>query len=306
MATLEFIARSGASVTAYGSMEEMWAASPDLTGFGFSLNDDWYTISDSKSNLDERIVADGAYEVVRDWRSQLPLSFSCWYRGKTRAAVRAARNQVNAILGGGGMVTVRFTDQDEVTERDVSIRSAKPDDDRGQLAFRFNVISAAPDPHRYGAEQVFSGIGVPSSGGGLLFPLGTNRTTGLVDASAPYWDFGADGTSGRVALTNDGTTDAFPSIEVYGGLSAGFVIRDQTSGKEVRFERAIPVGSVVTIDQRTGVAIIDGQCDVSGYITSWDFFSIGPGETHIIQFSPLGTVSGTPTATLRFQSAYVG
>lgn len=306
MATLEFIARGGASILLDGSMEEMWARSPDLTGFGFSENADWYTVSDSKVDLDERIVADGAYETVRDWRSQLPLSFSCWYRGKTRSAVRSARNQLNAILGSGSTVVVRFTDEDEVTERVVSIRSAKPDDDRGQLSFRFSVISVAPDPHRYGAEQVFPNIGIPASGGGLLFPLGTNRTTGVVDATAPYWDFGADGTSGRVSITNDGTAEAFPSIEVTGGLSGGFVIRDQTSGKEVRFERLIPVGSTVKIDQRTGVAMIDGQGDVSGYITSWDFFSIGPGETHIIQFSPLGVVTGTPTATLRFQSAYVG
>jgi len=296
MATLELIPPRGASITCFGSMEEMFLYSPELHGFGFSENADWYRVSESKTPVDERIAADGAFENVRDWRSQLTLSWSLWYRGGSRSEVRASRNLLNAIAATGQPVTVRFTDEDEVTERSVSIRAVQPDDDRGQLAYRFTITAIAPDPVRYGQLQTYPNIGVPASGGGLVFPLGSG---------AGYWDFGADGSSGRVALTNDGTTDAFPGIAVTGGLSGGFVIADQTTGKRVVFQRTIPVGSVVTIDQRTGAALIDGQSDVSGQITSWDFFSIGPGETHIIQFSPLGVVTGTPTATLTIQSAYV-
>lgn len=292
MATIDLIASSGQSITLAGSPYEMEDA-VNFYGFAFSTNDDWYTIGDSKSTIDERPVADGAFGILRDWRPSLPVSVEGWYRGPDRVAVRAAKRKLAMVLGNGKNVSMRFTDEDESTSRGLSIRSVVPDNSSG-LSFKFVFDGVALDPVAYGAARTFV-AGVGASGGGLLFPLGTTPTK--------YWDFGADGSSNRVTVSNEGTTDTYPDLAISGGLAGGFIITDVTTGQVVSLARNIPVGSVVRINQRTGTAIIDGQGDVSGFLTSFGFFSIGPGETHIIQFAPIGAVSGTPQLTLTVQDA---
>lgn len=297
MATIDLIPpNANNAVTLYGTASELRSISPDMFGFGFTENADWYRTSDSKTDIDERVSADGGFDIDRDWRTSLAVSVSGWYRGKTRSDVRAARNQLALAVAQGRMIVMRFTDEDESTERTLSVRSVTPDDDRGALFFRFAIDAVAPDQKRYSQADDFGPVTGPVSGGGLFFPLGT---------SPAYWDFGQDGSSGRVEITNYGTADAFPFISVTGGLSGGFIVTDVTTGKQVIFNNLIPDGSIITINQRTGQVLIDGQSDQSGYITSWDFFSIGPGETHIIQFSPVGTSTGAPSATFTFQSAYL-
>lgn len=298
MATIDLIPPTETNtVRLYGSYTELRQVSPTIHGFGFSDNADWYATSDSKTDIDERVGADGGFDIDRDWRTSLAVTVSGWYRGPDRASVRAAMNTIKKAVAQGKMIVLRFTDGDEVTERALSVRKFTPSDSRGGLFFLFDVDMEAPDPLLYGSEVIYPPAGVPVSGGGLLFPLGTTPTA--------YWDFGADGTSGRAQVTNEGTAEAFPFITVTGGLSDGFVIADVTTGQQVTFLRTVLAGSTVTINQRTGQALLDGQNDVSGDIVSWDFFSIPPGETHVLQFSPLGTVTGTPQATFSIQPAYL-
>jgi hypothetical protein len=283
------------AVRLYGSYTELREVSPNIFGYGYSDNPDWYAVSDSKSDVDERIGADGGFPVEHDWRSSLAVSIKGWYRGPDRSQVRLAQNVLKRAVAQGSMITLRHTDEDEVTERVLSVRRFTPSDTRGERYFTFVLDLLAPDPLLYGALVTLPPVGVPSSGGGLVFPLGT--TPGA------YWDFGPDGTSGRREITNNGTAEAFPDITVTGGLELGFLITDVTTGQQVIFMRPIPLGSTVTINQRTGQALLDGQNDVSGSVTSWDYFSIPPGETHVIQFSPLGTTTGTPQATFAIQPA---
>lgn len=290
----------------YGSYTELRLVSPTIHGFGFSDNPDWYSTSDSKTDVDERIGADGGFDVEHDWRTALAVTVTGWYRGPDRASVRAALNTIKKAVARGTMIVLRHTDEDEVTERTLSVRKFTPSDTRGARFFTFTLDLLAPDPLLYGLEQDFPPVGVPASGGGLHFPLGGSAADDAVpDPARPFWDFGADGTSGRVEITNEGTAPSFPFITVTGGLADGFIIADVTTGQQVVFLRNILPGSVVTINQRTGQALLDGQNDVSDKVVSWDFFSVGPGETHVIQFSPLGATTGTPQATFSFQPAYL-
>lgn len=293
MATLEFSSPTGSVILA-GSPAEM-ADSVNYYGFAFSDNDDWYTIGDSKSDIDERPVSDGAFGILQDWHPSLPVTVNGWYRGPDRRSVRAARRQLALILGQGQNANVRFIDEDEDTNRDVSVRNVDPSAG-SSLFFTFAVDLVALDPVAYGQETDYS-TGLGTSGGGLLFPLGTTPTK--------YWDFGTDGTSNRVSITNNGTAEMFPEINVTGGLSGGFIITDVTTDQSVVFDRQIPTTSTITINQRTGQATINGQSDVSGYLTSWDFFSIPPGQTHVIQFSAQGAVTGTPMMTLTASDAWL-
>lgn len=263
-------------------------------GFYFNGLEDWFSLTDSKSELTERPQADGAFGIGHDYRQSAVLSFTGFYRGADRASTIAAKHVLTGTLGGGQPKLAVLTDVDGSTHRIVSIRSAPITDNRDSLVFTFSVVMTATDPLCYG-DSISVSTGIPMSGGGLIFPLGST------DA---YWDFGEDGASGRVLVSNPGTAATFPSLSVSGGLGSGFVVTDVATGESVPFYRPIPEGSTVTVNQRTGRASIDGQSDVSGFLVRAEFFSIPAGESHQIQFAPLGVVSGSPQLTVSTAPAY--
>lgn len=260
------------------------------SGFFYDGLTDWYSLTSSKSPVNERPQAHGAYGIANEYRQSAAISFHGWFvpsdDATGRAQVRAAKRTLKSALGVNRPVMVWFTDDDESTYRFVSVRALSIADDHGQPFLDFTVDMVAPDPLAYGDTVTFD-AGPAVSGGGLTWPLGT--------ASSGLWeDWGADGSSGRVTVTNPGTAATWPNIRIRGGTAAGFIVTDQTLGQSVEFDRLIPDGSVVKVNQRTGTASIDGSSnDVSGFLHG-DFFAIGPGETHVIAWAPLGAQSGYP------------
>jgi len=264
-------------------------AESGTAGFWLVFLGDWDAVPESKSDIRERPQADGSFAIAMDWRKSLAFSIKGAFLGDARSDVQTAKQLLKSTIARGKSVTVVVTDDDGPMRRVASVRSVILDPDYGGNQFTFTIDLVAFDPLMYGPDQSYS-TGVPVSGGGLLFPLGTTPTA--------YWDFGADGSSGRVSFTNTGTAPTWGSLTATGGLGSGFTATDVTTGQTVRFERVIPDGSVVQVNQRTGRAWIDSPAnDVSGYLTGRDFFQVGPGETHQIQFAPLGTVTGTPLFT---------
>lgn len=257
---------------------------------------DWYSGAESKSSVNERPQARGAFGISNDFASSLAISTKGSFDGDSLADAIAMAERLSAIAVG---VPVRMVVEDPLrtTSRWVSIRRVTlPPDVGAYKSFDFSIDVVATDPLRYG-DPVSSSTGVPVSGGGLLWPLGTTPTA--------FWDWGADGSSGRISVTNVGTADVWPSLTVTGGLAGGFVATNVATGQTIRFVRPIPVGSSVTINQRTGSASIDGQSDVGGFITERGFFAIPAGATHQIQFAGLGAVSGTPQFTVTLSPGYL-
>jgi len=269
--------------------------SSPATGFHFNGLDDWFSLSNSKSEVHERPQADGAFGIDDEHRESLVLSFKGWYLAQTRLEMIQAKRQLLGAFGARGKKVAALTDVDGTTTRVVSIRSAPIPDNRGSLAFSFTVDMVATDPLAYGDVGLVV-ADVPVAGGGLIFPLGSG---------ASYIDFLPGGSTGRISVTNTGTAPVYPTFDVSGGLADGFVVTDVTANRSIRFDRQVPLGSVVTVVQRTGRASIDGPTnDVSGFLTSRQFWAIGPGETHDIQFQPLGAVVGTPRLTVRQTPAW--
>lgn len=256
------------------------------SGLYFSDLTDWFSLSDSKSEVHERAQAHGAFGIANDYRQSLAISFKGWCIKPTRLEGIQAKNTLKLALGANRPVLATLDDEDGPTSRMVSIRAVPLPDNRWSKVFTFDVDMIAFDPLAYG-PTVTQQTGPAVSGGGLLFPLGTTP--------AKYWDFGTDGTSGRIIVTNNGTAPTWPQLRALGGMGLGFIATDVDTAQVVRFDRAIPEDSMVTIDQRTGTASIDGASnDVTGFLTLRDFFSIPPGASHQIQFSVLGSASGTP------------
>lgn len=116
--------------------------------------------------------------------------------------------------------------------------------------------------------------------------------------------YGANGDLGRATLTNSGTARVWPSVVLKGGLTAGFFVQRLDTGQVVRYDRIVPEGSTVTINFRTGAVLIDGLSDGSTYLTRYEFFSVGPGESIEVQFNAIGGSTGKPTATLTIADGY--
>jgi hypothetical protein len=160
------------------------------------------------------------------------------------------------------------------------------------FTFAFDVVSAS-DPFRYG-DPVVETTGLPVAGSGIVWPLGTGGA---------WLNWGTTGDLGRVETPNDGTAETYSLLEVTGGMSLGFLLTWVPTGQLISFDREVPPGSTITIDPSKGSAVIDGQSDVSGYLTISDYWFVPPGETGSIQFAAKGVVTGTPTLTARTSPA---
>lgn len=268
-------------------------------GYTISRLAGWWDGAIPKGELEDRgQQSDGYFQVDRSRRAGRVVTVEGEYIGDTMEDTAAAIRTIRALQAKGKASPFRVVEQFSDLRSTMLLTKAPllPDQIwQPRFGFKFDVTSY--DPQLYGPQQVLT-AGIPSSGGGLVLPFGTTPTA--------YWDFGADGSSGRVSFTNDGTGESWGTLSASGGLGGGFVATDVSTGQVVRFERPIPVGSTVYVNQRTGRAWIDAPTnDVSGYLTGRDFFMVGAGETHQIQFAPLGVVTGAPQFAFAASPAYL-
>lgn len=261
---------------------------------------DWDTVPDSKTEIREYPQSDGAHSLDSDNYKSLPFSIKGNYLGSSRADVQAAKTLLKGSIARGVMIPVVVTEVDGPRRRMASVRHISfPNDrhDAKELAFTVDLI--ATDPKMYGAPQVSTAAVQAVASTGLTWPLGTA-------ASGRFWDWGADNPSTTAAFTNYGNVPTFVDLIAYGGMSGGFSAFNKTLGRTIRLDRLIPAGSKAVVVQRTERAYVDTPTnDISGQLTRMEFFSIGPGETHLIQFVPLGTLSGVPSFAVSGASAYI-
>lgn len=150
----------------------------------------------------------------------------------------------------------------------------------------------APDPNGYGPGRSAT-TGFAELTGGLAFDLftdGAGTTTG-------YLEFGEQGSSGRVDLTNEGNAETWPVLEISGPTpSAGFEIVDVPTGRRVRYVGVVPAGSVLTLDTAAGSVLLDAVADRSGLLTVREWAPVPASGATSLAFLSLGE---TTPATLR-------
>lgn len=258
------------------------------SGWLFNNLIDWYALSDDKSPVIDRPQKHGAFEVDASWRSPAAVSFQAVYLADTYAELLAAQENLTAT-GATGPVRMTVADDLRATSRFVTVKSTHVPDSHNEKALQYSVDCLARDPLRYG-DPISVTTGLATAGTGLIFPL-----------DFPV-DFGTPGDQGRVALINLGNAPTAPRFIVTGPVSS-FTLKEISTGKQITFDRAIPPGSSVEIDMRTRRAIIDGQSDVSSFLSSREWWEVPPKTTSLVQFSATG-VSGTPTLTGVIESAW--
>lgn len=259
-----------------------------LYGFHLSKLVGWYDAPAARYDADDRPQGDGKFRQKRVYRSARVVSVEgSWTGGSVEDAYRA-REQLMAAQADGAESSFAVSDVLGVRSSSVSLTTAPTaDDGLYQPFFKFAFDVVAPDPVKYGAAQSAT-TAVPTPSSGLVWPLGS---------TSPYFNWGTSGNTGQISLTNAGTAQSWPTLTVTGGLSGGFILTWVPTGDQLVYSGAIPDGSSVNLNSRTGRATMNGASDVTGFLTISNWWSLAAGQTGLVQFTPVGTQTGTPTLT---------
>lgn len=125
----------------------------------------------------------------------------------------------------------------------------------------------APDPRKYGAEQVAS-TGLPSSSGGLTWPTQWPQR----------WD--ATVTAGVIRLENAGTIATLPRLIVHGPV-VGPQVALVGSGRSLAWDVELSEGQWMDVDLGRRTSLINGQVSRAGAMTSRDWFELPPGVSEL-------------------------
>jgi hypothetical protein len=263
------------------------------TGEGYWLVDlpGWWDGVESRNENDPRPDSDGDFD-------QDPIYSEARYPiviGKLRfsdeAAMFAARHPLAVIGAYRKPFTIEVESLDGI-QRATVVRNGRLSWDMSKAPFviEFELPLKAADPRKYGPVTTGS-TGLPVDGGGVQDPV-----------TDPFTQIGG-GNPGRVAITNNGSTDTIPVLKVTGGMSGGVELTRIETAEKLRLEWPILDTDVVTFSPGDGQVWLNDQSPIAGYLTLADWWTLGPGETATIQFASLGTVTGTPTLTVEYKDA---
>lgn len=157
-------------------------------------------------------------------------------------------------------------------------RSLPQDIDNNNGTNKWALQWTAPDPLRWGAVQSPLSTGLPTSGGGLVYPL------------VYPLSYGTGGNPGQITLTNPGTAPAPIAFQVVGGLPLGWEV--SSAGERLTYPVEVPAGQTLFGDTGYGTLLAEGTADRRNNLINADWIQV-----------PAAATDGTPgTSTLQFTS----
>lgn len=263
------------------------------SGLVYTRLQGWYSSPPMRADVESRPNSDGAFTPVRTFRAARVVTFEGALYSDTSNAAIELWSSFAAVQSSGAPVTLTVADDFGVLSSQVSLDGSVEISDLTPDVATVRAQFVAFDPVKY-SEPVVSVASVPSAGGGLEYNL----------HGAGVLEYGAVGDLGRVSVVNSGTATTYPFITVSGGLAGGFSVARLDTGERVTYERVVPEGTIVTLDFRTGSVLVDGVSDASAYVTTSSFFGVEPGAEPEVQFTPIGSTSGSPTMTVELSSGW--
>lgn len=127
----------------------------------------------------------------------------------------------------------------------------------GVNILKFSLSVTALDSCLYGVNMESGSTGLPSSSGGMVFPYRFKEDS-LQDDTSSLWMWSERVTSGRVRLTNVGTSSTPTFIRIDGPVFNPQVLHVE-SGHVVAFAMLLGIGHYVTINGLTHEILIDGR-----------------------------------------------
>lgn len=255
----------------------------------------WMKLPGVRANFHNRANGHGTFRPDRLYLESAKLDLPGQYFGIDAVDSELARRRLTGMFSEGRSVTMEVTTDLGIERREVYLLDGTPEW-TPYNHFEFDLALEAPDPRRYG-PAVNDMTSLPSPSSGLTWPLGSSP-------SGLYFDWGTPGTLGQIAYTNLGNAESYPTLFVTGGLEVGFRVTELETGRELAIVGGVSEAQTVELNSRTRRAKI-GASDVTGRMTSREWFTLPPGETRRYQFATLGGTSGTPSLKLTAAPAYL-
>lgn len=231
----------------------------------------WYSLSSDKTPTRERPTSHGSFRARRSLRSGKSLTVEAHYLATSPSELEDALDRIGA-LGTEKPILMRVTDHRRTTEREVRVVEVEIPDHHGRPVDTVTLELWADDPRRYSTGDPWISSQLPQP-----------PSTGLTWPAVWPLVWGAGGAEdGRLTLTNIGTKASPPLYRLYGGLTSAELVRIDTQ-RRVGIDYVIPFGSFVELDFRTRRATLNGETDISRYLTWREWWSIEPGQSVTVQ-----------------------
>ncbi|MFJ8109995.1 phage distal tail protein [Streptomyces sp. NPDC096132] len=159
----------------------------------------------------------------------------------------------------------------------------------------YSVLVTAADPRRYDATLSSATTNLPTSSGGLAFPV-----------TFPV-AFSATVTAGQIAAVNSGTADSRPVITIAGPVVAPVVSALYPDGtvRQLVYGQDLASGETLVIDTDAHTVLINGNVSRRRFMTvSNGWPTIGAGQSVIFQFQST-TYNASATLTVQWRSAWM-
>lgn len=204
-----------------------------------------------------------------------------------RAAREAAKDRLAAVLADGSTLTPLVVTEPHRTRRALVRLTAETKIVDRKSGFEFSLTMTAPDPLRYSYGLNTSTCPLPSSSGGVVFPL-----------TFPL-DFGSGSSGGRLLLENQGTAPTWPVWRI-GGPCVQPVITNTATGEELAFELTLQEGEFLVIDTDARSVLLQGTASRrSALRPGSDWFPLRPGSTPVLFRAPDDAPAARLTAEWR-------
>ena len=247
---------------------------------------DWSSAAGSSLTVEEKRRSDGGW-AGDGFREPRDYALTVVAIGPERAATERVLDMLHAAAS--LHETPLGVAEDSLTRWTTVRRFSKPEVTwLNDTAARWSVQLIAPDPRKFG-DELSASTGLPSSTGGVTFPLAFPVT------------FDAVTNSGQVSLTNDGNIAGPVRLRIDGPVT-GPVVTHVGTGRSLIFSTSLVLGEgeFIPVDAERREVLAQGQSSRNGWVTGrgWPLFVPGVNTYSFsaMTHSPgaLLTVAGSP------------
>lgn len=274
---------------------------PTITLAGFSLSESdldgvewWVSSLEGWDSADVRIEtpprpdSHGAFDTDA-WYTERKVTVEGQIIAPTVATRRAAEQALSTLTARLQSVLLRVDEAPYARQMTVK-RAGRLQLTQIGATCHYSLPLVAADPRRYDVNQQSATTGLPADGIGFSFPF-----------SFPF-SFGSAGAGGTVSVTNAGDLETWPVLTITGPV-LNPVVRNNTTGDEMRFTIDLPAGEFLTVDTLNRTVLLDGTANRRNTVamgSRWP--AIVPGVNEFL----FRATSSTTDASLviRYRSAW--
>lgn len=263
---------------------------PDI-GPTYNRFDGWYGLPKVDMGFVKRPGAPGAFAPEQTFPDEALINIEGQHFAPSRPAGIEMRHLITSLYNDGRPITAVVQDDLLTTRREVMVEAVDVPWTIHE-EFKYTIDMRAADPRRYG-NAVTESTPLAQAGTGLQYPL------------VYPLSYGVAGVTGRVSITNEGTTETVSLFSVTdGSMPDGFEVVNVTTGQRLVYVGPVSNGDIIELDARTQTAFINGVTPAGRWLSNPEWWTVPAHSVLEVQFLARGAVTGTPKLTHVTAPAY--